>query len=110
MTRQAEAELINACCNPPDVCDALRTGRRLDDRFHACRVQSAQVVRYKPGKRCLIKYVGRDAAGTQFAFLGKVRFKGLDRRTPVPQAHSGRRDGKAAGRSACRACAASCPR
>lgn len=51
------------------------------------QLRSAQLRRYKPGRRCLIEYQGsisKPSGNTRsFTWLGKVRARGLDRRTPA---------------------------
>lgn len=51
------------------------------------QLASARIRRHKPGRRCLIEYKGNisESAGNprSFTWLGKVRARGLDRRTPA---------------------------
>ncbi|MDQ3548329.1 MAG: aminoglycoside phosphotransferase family protein, partial [Chloroflexota bacterium] len=43
-------------------------------------LHSAQLIRHKPGRRCLIEYGATSPAGS-LTFIGKIRAKGLDTRT-----------------------------
>lgn len=67
---QRAKERLVACC--PDL-------RPYGPRLELERVES---LRYKPGRRCLIRYdirVGQSqAADLQFSVIGKTRFKGVD--------------------------------
>lgn len=51
------------------------------------QLTTARLSRHKPGRRCLIEYAGtiaEPAGGAHsFRWLGKVRVRGLDRRTPA---------------------------
>ncbi len=46
----------------------------------AVRVESAELVRHKPGRRCLIGYALDDRSGRRFMAFGKLRAKGADSR------------------------------
>lgn len=45
------------------------------------RIEDVEVVRHKPGRRCLIRYHIEFTDGRQTAWLGKVRVRGADRST-----------------------------
>ena len=47
------------------------------------RLEKPQLVRHKPGRRALVRYELTDASGARHTLLGKLRAKGLDRRTPA---------------------------
>jgi aminoglycoside phosphotransferase (APT) family kinase protein len=46
-------------------------------------MEKPQIMRHKRGRRALVRYELTDACGTRHTFLGKLRDKGLDRRTPA---------------------------
>lgn len=80
-----EASLLDAACDTLQVTALLRDGRNVDPKVRGLKVRSANVMRYKPGKRCLIKYHGVDSNGSVVDFLGKIRFKGLDEKSAAIQ-------------------------
>jgi hypothetical protein len=80
-----EEGLIRDACDLRHINQLGRVEDSLRSPVHGLEIQSATVIRHKPGKRCLIKYSGIDAEGLQFKFLGKMRFKGLDRYSPAIQ-------------------------
>ncbi len=74
-----------------EALNARRAGRILAAALalppEGLQLASAQMRRYKPGRRCLIEYQGHisEPSGDPrfFTWLGKVRARGLDRRTPA---------------------------
>jgi hypothetical protein len=84
-----EAELMRACCDLTRVtrawegCTHPLPGQ--SETVSSGRLLAAQIVRHKPGKRCLIKYRGVSLRGNSFEVLGKVRFKGIDSRSAEVQ-------------------------
>ncbi|WP_158901003.1 aminoglycoside phosphotransferase family protein [Sphingorhabdus lacus] len=68
----------------PHIAAALEpdeVNRALVEAGCSARVEAAQLVRHKPGRRCLISYVLRDQDGRSFAAYGKIRAKGADSRS-----------------------------
>lgn len=77
----------------PFLAEALNA-RRAEEEFAAAlalpagtlQLASARICRHKPGRRCLIEYKGTitepPGVSRPFTWLGKVRARGLDRRTP----------------------------
>src|SRR5438105_8223611 len=57
--------------------------RSLSESFGKLTVRSVEVVRYKPGRRCLIEYrlSAPHFSGHSLAVLGKVRAKGVDKQS-----------------------------
>ncbi len=77
-----------ACVAPAlDLSEANAAFRRhlpwLEQRLGHYRVAAIEVIRHKPGRRCLISYRLRPsgANGPDMVILGKARAKGLDDRT-----------------------------
>lgn len=60
--------------------DPLRAASAFAEAGLAVRVESAQLVRHKPGRRCLIAYELADRTGRRFKAFGKLRAKGADSR------------------------------
>ncbi len=58
---------------------------RLTSRKHQLHLRAIRVVRYKPGRRCLIEYdvelSGHDALAEVITLVGKARARGLDHST-----------------------------
>lgn len=80
-----ENDLIRAACDLHYVAEVFRDSAALDPALQGFQIRSATMVRHKKGKRCLIKYSGIDDSGVKLEFLGKIRFKGRDLRTPALQ-------------------------
>ncbi len=85
MTSLEEANLTRNACDVSTLTNLLQNASTVEPAIQSVEVQTATIIRYKPGKRCLIKYGGVDARGNAFAMLGKIRFKGLDRASPKTQ-------------------------
>lgn len=81
MSNLEETTLIEYACDTQRINDLLLESDTLDPLVRGLTAQTAEVVRHKPGRRCLIKYSCIDTSGTPMELLGKVRFKGLDRRS-----------------------------
>ncbi|MCA9125720.1 MAG: phosphotransferase [Planctomycetales bacterium] len=71
-------DLIRDACDLTNVNSLLQKSNSVDTVLRGLRIRSANVIRYKSGRRCLIKYSGENHHGTVLEFLGKIRFKGLD--------------------------------
>lgn len=61
--------------------DPVAVTRALAQAGYGGRVEAAQLVRHKPGRRCLVSYTLRDADGRSFTAFGKIRAKGADSRS-----------------------------
>ncbi len=55
--------------------------RQADNGLAAYTLTACRLLRHKPGRRALIEYTWTDASGHAHRLLGKMRAKGLDRRT-----------------------------
>lgn len=77
-----EIDFIRAACDLPYIAELFRQSASLDPALQRIDLHAAVVLRHKAGKRCLIKYSGLDAHGAPLECLGKIRFKGLDEKTP----------------------------
>lgn len=80
-----EVSLIEVACDTRHVSALLKNGEALTPTIRGAKVRTARVIRHKHGKRCLIKYQGMDSSGKEIQFLGKIRFKGLDRKSAAIQ-------------------------
>lgn len=72
----------------PAALDPAAAAPILRERLRAWRpgaerwaLRGARLLRYKPGRRCLIEYGFETPDGAQVALLGKLRAKGADHRT-----------------------------
>jgi len=72
--------LLERATDKQSVQDAFSGLTELD--AGAAEVDLAEVVRYKPGRRCLVRYRMAPSNGSEaIELLGKIRAKGLDHRT-----------------------------
>lgn len=77
-----EIDVIRDACDLTYIAELFRKSAALDPALYRFEVQAAELLRHKAGKRCLIKYSGLDANGSPLEYVGKIRFKGLDEKTP----------------------------
>ncbi|MEZ6136404.1 MAG: aminoglycoside phosphotransferase family protein [Pirellulaceae bacterium] len=80
-----EASLLEVACDTQHMSALLCNGQSLQPNIRGARIHHASVLRHKQGKRCLIKYLATDTSGSAIEFLGKIRFKGLDRKSAAIQ-------------------------
>ena len=88
---------LTSALDPVDVTTRLQSActRFVDEAAELCAIR---VTRHKPSRRCVVEYdfeskgASSDASSrrqAKFTLLGKVRAKGLDKRTPQRVAATG---------------------
>ena len=70
---------LTAALDPGEAMACLKSAcaRLVDENAELCAIR---VTRHKPGRRCVVEYDFQSKA--KFTLLGKLRAKGLDKRTP----------------------------
>lgn len=72
---------IGACIDPKSATTVFEMEMSWQhDRWQSLKVLQADILRLKPAKRCLVSYICQDPDESRLRMLGKVRFKGLDRK------------------------------
>lgn len=81
MTHAQNPAWLADCVDPQQATDVIGSALSLqDDHWRTLQVRKAEIVRLKAAKRCLVSYVGDGVDQQSWQFIGKIRFKGIDRK------------------------------